>query len=210
VSRTNTQWITYVLRHGPTAYSRSYRVNGDPSSEVLLTDDGPEMCTRAALELPMDDFAVCVATALPRTGQTARLLLADRSLPVEVEPRLNEIDYGGFEGGEFNSYGDWLAVNGGWAVPPGATESQRGALLRMFTALRDLLSRPGPRLVVGHGLMLSVLNWARENPGSPLREVFFPEGAYLTPLILADDELGLLLDFLVEDLTASFPAPALP
>lgn len=192
---------TYVLRHGPTDYSRAYRVNGDPAVSVPLAQDGPEMCERAAAELPMDSFATCVVTALPRTGQTARLLLGDRRLPVTVEPRLNEIGYGDFEGGPFMAYGDWLTAHGPLAVPPGATESQRAALLRMFAGLRDALALPGPRLVVGHGLLVSVLSWLRPRPRRPLEDAFFPEGAYLTPLIFADEELAELLDFQISTLS---------
>ncbi len=186
---------THILRHGPTEYSRAYRVNGDPSVPVLLAPDGPEMCARAAGELPLDSYATCLITQLPRTGQTARLLLAGRELPLTVEPRLNELDYGDFEGGPFLAYGDWLGVHGPWAVPPGGVESQRSALLRMFTGLREALALPGPRLVVGHGLLISVLSWLRDNPRQPLRDAFFPEGRYLTPLAFTDDELAELLDF---------------
>jgi 2,3-bisphosphoglycerate-dependent phosphoglycerate mutase len=185
---------TYVLRHGPTEYSRSYRVNGDPTVAVPLMPDGPQLCEQAAATLPMDSFAVCVTSALPRTGQTARLLLGDRSVPVTVEPRLNELDYGDFESGPFLDYGDWLTAHGPWATPPGGVESQRSALLRMFGGLRAVLTSPGPRLVVGHGLLVSVLTWLREHPQSPLQDAFFPEGAYLTPLVFADAELTELLD----------------
>jgi probable phosphoglycerate mutase len=70
----------------------------------------------------------------------------------------------------------------------------------MLTGLRAVLDRPKPRLVVAHGLLLSVLRWARAHPGQPLIDVFLPGEPSLTPMVVVDDELSAIISFLVDDL----------
>jgi probable phosphoglycerate mutase len=55
-----------------------------------------------------------------------------------------------------------------------------------------VLALPGPRLVIGHGLMLSILLHLKENPG--VLEDRLPEAPYVSPLCIADDELRLVLN----------------
>lgn len=121
-----------------------------------------------------------------RAQHTARLLLAGRPVPIVVDDRLNELDYGRFEGGPFWDYGDWLTRHGIDARPPGAAESQRQGLRRMVAGLVAAAARPGRALVVAHGLLASVLSHVRAG-GSPA-DLVFPEAGYLAavPFTAAD------------------------
>jgi probable phosphoglycerate mutase len=63
----------------------------------------------------------------------------------------------------------------------------------MLGACADLPGSPGPRLVVAHGLLLSVLQWHRQHSdeggdqgGFP---AFFPEAAYVEPIAVSDASL---------------------
>lgn len=181
--------VTYLLRHGRTSLSRSYIANGDPSRMVFLDEVGIEQCRHAADGLSAASIAICVVSEFPRTQQTASLIVAE-SVPRTIDPRLNEVKYGRFENGPWTAYGTWLRNRGPDAAPPGG-ESQRAVVQRVLTGLHHCLTMPGPRLVVGHGLMISMILQLMRN-GSPY-DHDLPEGPYVHPLPLADNQLRELI-----------------
>ncbi len=196
--------LTYLVRHARTAYSANYRVNGRPEVGVPIDHVGYEQCRTAKARHRLEAIASCVVSDFPRTEQTADLLLASTIVPRHVERRLGEIDYGAFEGRAFLDYGRWLDEHGPWRRPPGSTESQREAILRMLAGLIDVLRWPGPRLVVAHGLLVSVIRQRS------IEGVYFPEAPYVTPTRLSDTELqGLaarLMDEINEERTSGISA----
>lgn len=187
--------ITYLLRHGRTAYSAQHLVNGDPRHLVDLDEEGFRTCGAVSANLPWAEIRSLVTSSLPRARRTGDLLRADRTVPVFVEPLLNEIDYGCFEGLPFMEYAAWLRASGQYARPPSARESQWEGIRRMLAGTHAALKSPGPRVVVAHGLLVSVLTWALQHPhapGAPPR--FLPEADYLTPLIMQDGSLSSLVN----------------
>ena len=191
--------LIYVMRHGRTAYSASYLLNGDPHIPVPLDDEGVAQCKAARDTLPVAEIAVGVCSAFVRTRQTAEVLTADHRIPIVTDARLGEVDYGQFEGRPFTEYAEWLRRHGGWTHPPGAKEAQRDGIRRMIQGLRAALDYPRPLLVVAHGLLVSVLHH-----GAPLRNVLlFPQAPYLAPLTFTPDDLARALEELERDLTTS-------
>ncbi|MGW0992002.1 histidine phosphatase family protein [Streptomyces sp. NPDC002523] len=191
---------THILRHGQTEYSMKYLVNGDPSVPVELSEEGIRLCQQAWTVLPLHSTRTWIASGFPRAQQTALLLTGVPAAELVVEARLNELDYGDFEGGPFLTYGDWLDRHGAWRRPPGAAESQREGIRRMLLGLRDCLAVPGPRLVVCHGLLMSVLFWQRDRSGGDAMPLFFPEAPCVQPLNVADDTLTVWIEDLLSDL----------
>ncbi|MFJ5105326.1 histidine phosphatase family protein [Streptomyces sp. NPDC088554] len=119
-----------------------------------------------------------------------------------IEDRLNELDYGEFEGGPFLGYGDWLDRHGAWRRPPGAGESQREGIRRMLLGVQACLALPGPRLLVSHGLLLSVLFWKQNRAAGEAMPLFFSEAPCVQPLDVEDDVLGGWIADLLSDLDA--------
>lgn len=196
--------MTHVLRHGRTTYSRAHRLNGDPGVGVVLDEVGWQQCQNASVTLPLDDIASWVSSAFPRALQTVRLLRGNQHAPVSTFSQLNELNYGDFEGQPFQVYAAWLRRHGPRARPPGGTESQHEGIVRTLEGLRQTLQLPGPRLVVAHGLLLSVLT-----SGSCAGEIFFPEADYLQPVSLPDPALGDLLERLGRDVEGGIlPEPS--
>ncbi|NUL21825.1 histidine phosphatase family protein [Streptomyces lunaelactis] len=191
---------THILRHGQTEYSTKHLVNGDSSVPVQLSEEGVRSCQRAWTVLPLHSVRTWVASGFPRAKQTALLLTGVPAAELVVEPRLNELDYGEFEGGPWLGYGDWLDQHGAWRRPAGAAESQREGIRRMLLGLKDCLALPGPRLVVGHGLLLSVLLWQQGRSEGEAVPLFFPEAPCVQPLDVADDMLGGWIAELLSDL----------
>lgn len=192
---------TTIMRHGQTLYSVSYLVNGDPSVEVGLSAEGIRTCRRAHDTLP-ENVDTWIATELPRTRQSACVLAGQLNLGPIIEKGLNELDYGAFEGGTFLDYGAWLHQHGGWTRPPGSSESQREGLQRMLHGLRACLNHPAPRVVVVHGLLVSMLLWHRDHDHHEEMPVFFPEAPHAKPLTITDDALCQWIDQLFDRLEA--------
>jgi probable phosphoglycerate mutase len=191
--------ITYLLRHGQTPFSASYRVNGDPSLALFVDETGREQCRLARSTIPVAEIRSCVTSGFPRAFQTAKLMLERASASATSDWQLNELDYGAFEGRSFTEYAAWLGQHGPLARPPGATESQREGIRRMLEGLRSALLLPGPRLVVTHGLALSVVTWRQQHALAP-GDVMFPETPCATPMVFADAEMQSIIDALITDL----------
>jgi probable phosphoglycerate mutase len=180
---------THILRHGETRHSREYVVNGDPKRPVPLSEEGLKSCGLAWHLLPLHQVATWLSSEFPRARQTASRLMAVPETDLVVDRRLNELDYGDFEGGPFLEYAAWLEHNGGCRRPLRASESQREGIRRMLTGLRAVVEHPGPRVVVCHGLLVSVLRWHRVRSSGDPMPLFFPEAPYVEPMSFGDKEL---------------------
>ncbi len=186
--------LTYLVRHARTSYSAAYRVNGRPELGVAIDDVGYGQCCTARARFPGEGLATCVTSHFPRAVQTADLLLTGKIVPRYVDARLGEIDYGVFEGRAFLEYGHWLEEHGAWQRPPGSSESQREAIRRMLAGLRGALRWSGPRLVVAHGLLVSVIQQGA------ISGIYFPEAPYVTPIQLPDDDMQRLVANLANEI----------
>ena len=76
-------------------------------------------------------------------------------MPTIVVPELDEIDFGGFDGGSLDAYRAWAVAEIPLVPAPGGGESRAAAAGRFARGLRLLLSRPEEVvLLVGHALAL--------------------------------------------------------
>lgn len=194
--------ISYLLRHGRTALSARYIADGSTARSVSLDEVGRIQAGNLARCGWTPEISTCVVTRLVRTHETARLILGQRH-DLTIEPRLDEIRYGQFDGGPWMAYGEWLRRHGVNARPAGG-ESRTEAHRRILHGLRATLALPGPRLVVGHGLMISMLMQLMRS--GPLDHLQLPEAPYARPLPLADAQLHDLLETGLGHLGRTTPA----
>ncbi|MGW0602359.1 histidine phosphatase family protein [Streptomyces sp. NPDC002640] len=192
--------ITYVLRHGQTDHSRRYLVNGDPAKPILLDEEGRRSLGGGWSSVPLHGVKTWLASEFPRARQTAQLLMGVPGPELVVEPRLNELDYGEFEGGPFLEYAAWLEGQGAHRRPPGSRESQTEGIRRMLTGVLAALDHQGPRVLVSHGLLLSVLLWNSDRVPGEAPPLFFPEAPYAEPVAISDDDLPRCVGALIKDL----------
>lgn len=185
--------VTYLLRHGRTALSATYTCTGDSHRPVGLDEVGLDQCRRLAATGGswIGTVKTVVTSEFLRARQTASLLIGSRAVTTVVERRLNEIDYGDFEAGAWLDYGKWLAQAGPTAVVPGGRETWVGAVDRQLVGLTACLDYPGPRLVVAHGLLVSVFQ-ALRNAHSPVDPLKLSEARYVQPVVLRDENLRAL------------------
>ncbi|MBA2332846.1 MAG: histidine phosphatase family protein [Actinobacteria bacterium] len=138
----------YILvRHGQSELNVAHRINGDPDVPVPLTAPGEEEARALGMQIANVELDACVHTRFGRTMQTAELALAGRSVPLHVEPLLDDIDIGALEGGTIDDYRAWKAGHVRSDPFPGG-ESLDDAGRRYATAFERLLAREERRVVV--------------------------------------------------------------
>lgn len=83
----------YLLRHGEAGY---FDAGGNPfpPGSALLTSRGREQAQAVARALADVNFDKAVVSGLPRTVETARIVLGGRTLPLEVREEFQEIRRG--------------------------------------------------------------------------------------------------------------------
>jgi probable phosphoglycerate mutase len=157
----------YLMRHGFVDYtSEAVRKARDPKV-ATLTPRGEEEARAAGIALSEVHFDLALYSGLPRTRQTADIVLAEhpKAPNLEVDERFGELRSGTYM--DFHSAEHLAAVmtfTFEQAGEPGAEflpggEKFADALMRGRAALRDLLLRPGwaTALVVAHEVMNRML-----------------------------------------------------
>lgn len=82
----------YLLRHGEVSYIEQGQAV--PTADVTLNAQGHAQAAAAAQALAGITFDRAVTSGMPRTIQTAQIVLNDRNLPIESVPDLHEIQGG--------------------------------------------------------------------------------------------------------------------
>jgi probable phosphoglycerate mutase len=141
-----------LVRHAHAASNAGETVSSTPPGGGL-SQRGIEQAQALHGALTGDGIELGAASELRRTQETLALALAGRDVPILVQPGLNEIGFGGFEGGPLSAYRSWAWANGPEVVCPGGGESRADAAARYATALEALLARPECTvLAVSHAL----------------------------------------------------------
>ena len=136
-----------LVRHGQSALNVTHHVNGDPSVRVELTEQGKSEAAALRVQLGGIELDLCLHTRFGRTEATAKIALEGRSVPIEVEPRFDDIDVGELEGRTIDEYRAWKGEHTRGDAFPGG-ESLDAAALRYAAAYESMLARPEQRILV--------------------------------------------------------------
>jgi probable phosphoglycerate mutase len=139
--------LRILARHAHSTLNLEHRVNGDPLVTVPLTDEGREEARRLGEQLAHVQLDLVLHTRFGRTRETAEVALGSRSIQMEVEPMLDDIDVGELEGSPVEEYRAWKREHRRGDVFPGG-ESLDDAARRYAEAFRRLAARPERRIVV--------------------------------------------------------------
>jgi broad specificity phosphatase PhoE len=131
-----------ITRHGESTLNLERRVNGDPARKVPLTERGEEESRLLGLQVSQLPLDACVRTRFPRSRQTAEIAIAEREdVPLVVEPLLDDVDIGDFDGAPLEEYRAWKHSHTRSDSFPGG-ESLDDAGGRYAAAFRKLLESP--------------------------------------------------------------------
>ena len=178
----------FLTRHAESVASVDGLTNGDPRREVALTDAGREQARALGQRLAGEQIELCIVTEFRRTQETADIALDGRDVPRLVLAPLNDIRFGAYEGRLLADYRVWARAHGPLDVVPGGDESRADAVRRYAGALRALLERLEPSiLVVAPSLPIRYTLDAAE--GRPPRPAV-AQVPYAVPFVLDAEEVS--------------------
>ena len=157
----------YLMRHGHVDY---FKPDITDPREVPLTEEGQRQAAAARDALQHIHFDIAVCSGLPRTRETAEIILAGNELPPELDVAngLEELKSGWIKAKTREELAARLAYSFDDAHEPGAVflpegEAFAGAERRIIRAFNDLVLLQDWRsaLVVAHeGVNRIALGWA--------------------------------------------------
>jgi probable phosphoglycerate mutase len=126
-----------LIRHGETAWNAERRLQGH--LDIPLNAEGERQAALLAAALASETIDLVVSSDLSRARQTAQAVADARGMAVQVDPRLRERCYGGFEGLLYSEiearfpaeFAAWQARDVDAELPPG---KHRGETFRAFFA----------------------------------------------------------------------------
>ncbi len=139
----------FVVRHGETIRNIVGLVQGD--TESMLSEKGKEQARALKEKLRGQTFDIVLSSPLSRAYQTAEIIIENK-IPIVIDERLNERDYGDFEGHtreEFDYVNYW---NFDYNLKENNGESVQHLCMRMDDFLKDMKEKYKDKkvLVVTH------------------------------------------------------------
>ncbi len=142
----------WFLRHGQTDWNARGVSQG--AVDVPLNETGRAQAREAAPLLEGRGIIGIVSSPMSRARETAEIVNQTLKLPLDFEPDLREVMFGGQEGKPLAPwFQQWLD---GDFTPPGA-ESFAQLTARAADVMQRVLVRPGPLLVVSHGAIFRAM-----------------------------------------------------
>ena len=142
----------YLTRHGQTDWNVQRKVCG--RSEAQLTDLGRQQAAEMAEKVAATNVSLILCSPLERARDTARIVAGRTGVPVMMEPRLIEQDFGAYEGRsvedeEYRTNRENLFFR----FPGGETTAQ--LIARAYAVLEDVQRKYRDRsvLLVTHGCL---------------------------------------------------------
>ena len=88
--------LLYVMRHGETKWNHLGKIQG--MADIPLDQAGIDLAVATGKALKEGPFDLCFSSPLLRARQTAEAVLAGRDVPVILDARIQEINFGVLEG----------------------------------------------------------------------------------------------------------------
>ena len=154
--------MLYIMRHGQTEWNLQHKLQG--KTDVPLNEAGRAMAESARQKYRDIHFDVCYCSPLKRALETAEILLRDRDVPIITDPRLAEMDFGGYEGVKYGPLFPDSPIAAAFSTPDkyvadNGAETYESLFARTGDFLREvaepLLMEGKDVLIVGHVTMNS-------------------------------------------------------
>lgn len=88
--------MLYIARHGQTVWNAQNKVCG--ITDVDLTDKGREQAKMLALAVVGKSIDIVISSPLKRAVETSKIVADVCNVPIEIDARLTEQNYGIYEG----------------------------------------------------------------------------------------------------------------
>jgi alpha-ribazole phosphatase len=161
----------WLIRHGEPAEEARHRCYG--SLDLGLSDTGRAQMAHVAVYLKDEPVAAIYCSPRPRALESARILAAIASCPIEVVDDLREIAFGDFEGLAYDEiaarypglYRQWMETPTEIQFPNGESFSRMSVrVLRAFDAIQREREGQAVAIVSHGGVNRILLAWALQMP----------------------------------------------
>jgi broad specificity phosphatase PhoE len=149
--------IMHLVRHGRSVWNAAGRIQGQ--IDIELDEIGLQQAQRIAERLEREPIAAIYSSPLLRARSTAEVIAARFSLPVKLDARLMEYNFGAISGLTWKEMTEnhpelanrWLEDP--WAVPVAGSEGRVNFAARVTSAMQDVCaSHPAEQVaIVAHG-----------------------------------------------------------
>jgi Histidine phosphatase superfamily (branch 1) len=92
------RWLFVFARHAESTANADLVLSTDPSRPTPLTERGRAQARALGAQLANVPIDLAVSSRLPRARETVSIALADRPVPVTIEPSFDEIQVGDLDG----------------------------------------------------------------------------------------------------------------
>ena len=173
----------YLVRHGESVCNVERMLYG--RTDCALTDKGREQARAVGGKLAGTAIERCVASPLIRAADTARIALAGRGVPIELDGRLMEQDMGEWENVHFPPLPEQepelmraMPTDCTQVVPPGG-ESYASVRARVEAVIAEAAASGRDTLFVAHnGPLSTVLALLLNMPDSAVNSLWFEQGCW--------------------------------
>jgi alpha-ribazole phosphatase len=150
----------FLIRHGQTELNARKCYCG--STDVALSQVGVSQAGMLAQRLAGEEVKNIFTSPLARSAQTAEIISTRHEFSPQIKEGLREIDFGDWEGLTFDQINSqypqeidkWFKHPDDFVFPGG--ESVQSFHQRVINSFAEIVSHPGPIVVVAHGATLKV------------------------------------------------------
>lgn len=147
----------YFTRHGQTVWNVENKICG--ATDSPLTQQGRRQATELGEKIRLEKLPIdrILCSPLSRAADTARCIADVTGLPLTVEPRLMEQNFGRFEGTPRDG-AEFSTAKANFVESFEGGESMLRVAARIYTLLDELRDRPETCLLVAHNGIARVVN----------------------------------------------------
>ena len=140
----------YVARHGQTEWNAENKVCG--ITDIALTEKGIAQAQELALQVKEKDIAIILSSPMKRAVMTSQIVSEQCHIPMAVDDRLTEQNYGIYEGVDRNNKG-FLTNKRNFAYRYPDGESMMQVAVRVYTFLEEIKKQYNGKnvLIISHG-----------------------------------------------------------
>ena len=147
----------FVARHGQTTWNAQNKICS--ITDVDLTEKGIEQAHLLALSVKEQDIDIIISSPLNRAVATSRIVSDECNIPMKIDERLIEQDYGIFEGADGKDE-DFLNHKRNFAYKYPNGESMMQVAYRVYGLLEEIKKDYCDKniLIVSHGGVCRIIN----------------------------------------------------
>ena len=147
----------YFTRHGQTVWNVENKICG--ATDSPLTQLGRRQATELGEKIRLEQLPIdrILCSPLSRAADTARCIAQVTGLPLTVEPRLTEQNFGRFEGTPRDG-AEFSAAKANFVESFDGGESMLRVAARIYNLLDELRGREETCLLVAHNGIARVVN----------------------------------------------------